>query len=203
VTFVNNVLRHAANGINILGIDDNYTSAQTRRILIAGNLFYDIGYSWNGGELLQMLDGTSGVKFTHNTALHSGNVITADGQPHLGFAFTDNIVINNRYGIIGTGTGPGNGTLAQYFPDSAVNGNVFVGGQASSYPAENYFPSNMKDVGFRNEAANDFELSASSPYKGKAADGNDPGASIQQLCAALNQANPALGPYVPTCNATH
>ncbi|MGH8312969.1 MAG: hypothetical protein ACRER9_06760, partial [Gammaproteobacteria bacterium] len=44
VTFTDNVLRHSANGINLLGYDDDHPSQQTRRILIKNNLFNDIGY---------------------------------------------------------------------------------------------------------------------------------------------------------------
>ena len=201
VTFSDNVLRHAANGINILGYDDNYPSAQTQRILIRNNLFYDIGYSWSGGDLLQMLDGTLGVDFSHNTALQSNNVITADGRPNTDFIFDDNIVNHNHYGIIGNNTGTGNSTISRYFPDSDITSNVFIGGPPSEYPLGNYFPSAVKDVGFSNEAGENFRLAPSSRYKNKASDGTDIGADMNELCEALAGANPKLTSYVPTCSA--
>lgn len=200
VTFVDNVLRHATNGINILGYDDNFASAQTQRILVENNLFYDVGYDWSGGALLQMLDGTLNIHVVHNTALQSGSVTTADGRPNHGFLFASNIVLNNRYGIIGTDTGQGNGTLKRYFPDSEVTGNVFIGGSASNYPAGNYFPATSAELEFRNEAAHEYQLAATSPYKDKAKDGSNPGADIQELCKALNIANPPLSVQVPTCS---
>ena len=49
VTFSNNIVRHTASGINILGRDDNGPSQQTKRILIRNNLFEDMGGSWGGG----------------------------------------------------------------------------------------------------------------------------------------------------------
>ena len=42
VTFRNNIVRHSASGVSILGRDDNYPSGQTKRILIQNNLLLDI-----------------------------------------------------------------------------------------------------------------------------------------------------------------
>ena len=142
VTFAHNVVRHSASGISILGHDDNFPSKQTQRIRIEDNRFDDIGGpSWGGsGTLLQLIGGTADVVFDHNTALHTGNVITAEGEPHARFVFTNNTVQQNQYGIIGTGTAPGLPTLSRYFPGARVQGNVIVGGTASSYPPNNSFP---------------------------------------------------------------
>src|SRR5207245_167581 len=43
VTFVNNVVRHAGAGVNLLGRDDVRPSRPSARLLIANNLFEDIG----------------------------------------------------------------------------------------------------------------------------------------------------------------
>src|SRR5207245_4130204 len=61
VTFVNNVVRHTANGIHLLGWDNNYPSEQTKRILIQNNLFDDVGGPrWGGlGRLFQLIDGAA------------------------------------------------------------------------------------------------------------------------------------------------
>ena len=48
VTFTNNVLRHSAAGINLLGRDYNYPSQQVSRIQIRDNLFDDLGGSQMG-----------------------------------------------------------------------------------------------------------------------------------------------------------
>src|SRR5262249_22462042 len=56
VAIVNNVVAHAAGGVNILGRDNNQQSAQARRIAIRNNLFQDIGSpAWGkNGRFLQI-----------------------------------------------------------------------------------------------------------------------------------------------------
>ena len=83
VTFRNNVIRHTAAGVNILGTDDIHPSQQAQRIKIKNNLFLDIGGGrWGGnGRLFQIVAGPANVQIDHNTALQTYNVITADGDP--------------------------------------------------------------------------------------------------------------------------
>src|SRR6185312_5332261 len=102
VTFKDNVVRHIANGINILGQDDDYSSQQAKRILIANNLFEDVGGPWGNGNMLQMDNGSLDVTFTHNTVLQTGTLVYGDGKPDLGFIYTNNIAFQNQYGMIGT-----------------------------------------------------------------------------------------------------
>jgi hypothetical protein len=52
VTFTNNLVRHVAGGMNVLGRDDNHPSQQTRRIAIRNNLFVDVGGKWGNGPPL-------------------------------------------------------------------------------------------------------------------------------------------------------
>src|SRR5206468_1482644 len=92
VSFTNNVVRHVAGGINILGHDDIKWSQQTRRVHIKNNLFYDVGGAWGRGQLFQLLDGTADVAIDHNTALQTDSVVMGgDHQGHSGFVFTNNI----------------------------------------------------------------------------------------------------------------
>lgn len=199
VTFTNNVVRHSANGVNILGYDDNYPSQQTQRILIENNLFNDIGYDHGSGMLFQLLDGTADVTITHNTADQSGSIVVADGRPHSGFSFTDNIAPQNRYGIIGTNTGPGKPTLQSYFPGAIVSGNVFIGALPDLYPPGNYFPSGLAAVGFADAAGNQFDLTAASQYRNSAGDGTAPGVDFAVLCRALRNSGALRGATVPSC----
>ena len=199
VTFTNNVVRHSANGVNILGYDNNYPSQQTRRILIENNLFNDIGYDNGSGTLFQLLDGTADVTITHNTADQSGSIVVAAGRPHSGFTFTDNIVPQNQYGIVGTNTGPGKPTLQSYFPGALVSGNLFVGALPGLYPPGNYFPSGLAAVGFVNVAGSRFDLSAASAYRNSAGDGTAPGVDFSVLCRALRNSGALRGATVPSC----
>src|SRR5713226_3079461 len=130
VTFANNIVRHTAQGVNVLGQDDMRPSDHTKRILIKNNLFDDVGAPrWGeGGKLFQLLGGAADVVIEHNTAFQTGAIVMAEGAPNLGFVFRYNIALHNAYGILGTGTGVGNPTLERYFPNAIVTKNVIIGG---------------------------------------------------------------------------
>ena len=149
VTFSNNLVRHVSAGINVLGRDDNHPSQQTRRIAIRNNVFLDVGGRWGNGRLFQLLNGTSGIVIDHNTAMQTGSVLFADGEPHTKFVFQNNVIPHNEHGITGSGTGPGNASLQRYFPGAVVRRNVIVGGMPGSYPRDNFFPHSLNDIGLR------------------------------------------------------
>jgi len=185
VTFTNNILRHAAAGINILGTDNLQPSQQTKRIFIKNNLFEDIGGKWGFGRLFQVLSGAAQVVIDHNTALNSETMLFADGVASPGFIYRNNIASHNSYGVIGTGTGIGSGTLNTYFPGYVFNKNVLVGGISTSYPQDNYFPLSTANIGFVNMIGGDYHLSPSSPYKNIGTDGKDLGANIDLINSAI------------------
>ena len=178
IDFTHNLVRHAPSAINILASDDRQPSRRAARIRIAGNLFDDID-----GTLLQLIGGATDVVVQHNTAFHTGNVITAEGEPHARFVFEDNLVQHNQYGIIGTGQGPGLPTLRAYFPDAVVKGNVIVGGQQAAYPTGNFFPESLERVGFVPGSRGWPRLAATSAYRRAASDGADVGADLDALAA--------------------
>jgi hypothetical protein len=182
VTFVNNVVRHVAGGINVLGRDDIQKSQPTRRIAILNNVFLDVGGRWGKGRLLQLLDGTEDVIVEHNTAAHTGGIMWGgEGTPHHGFVFQNNIVADNDAGIMAGGTAGGRATLDRYFPGALVRRNVIVGGNADRYPGDNFFPASLKQVGFIGSQASNVRLSASSPYKRAGTDKRDLGADADAL----------------------
>lgn len=187
VTFVNNIVRHTGSGVNILGLDDNRTSQQVRRILIRNNLFDDVnGAKWGGsGILFQLLRGTADVVIEHNTAFQTGSIIMADGLPHSGFVYRYNITPHNDYGIMGTGTGAGISTLKAYFPDSVIRNNVIVGGNANQYPHGNFFPPVIEGLRFVDRAGGNYRLTSPGLFKRSGSDGKDPGVDFDALCAAV------------------
>ena len=178
VTFTNNVVRHVAAGLNILGVDNFYPSELTQRIVVQNNLFLDVTASaWGGnGRLFQILAGPADVIIDHNTGFQTGSLIMGDGAPALGFAYTNNIAFHNAYGVMGTNHGVGNDTLATYFPGATFARNILIGGPSNLYPADNFFPATLVEVGFVDPAENDYSLSSTSPYGGMATDGTDIGA---------------------------
>jgi hypothetical protein len=186
VIFQNNLVRHVASGINILGSDDIHPSQPTRRIAILNNLFVDVGGPWGAGRLFQLLEGVSDVRIDHNTALQTDFAIFGgERMPNEPFVFQNNLVLHNRYGVIGSGTASGRPTLDRYFPRGVVKRNVFVGGPAAAYPPDNFFPSSLDMVGFVDRQRGDYRLAPSSPFKRAASDGRDPGADIKAVAPAI------------------
>jgi len=182
VIFQNNLVQHVASAINILGSDDIHPSQPTRRIAILNNLFVDVGGRWGAGRLFQLLEGVSDVRIDHNTAFQTDFVVFGgERTPNESFVFENNLVLHNRYGVIGSGTASGRATLDRYFPHGVVKRNVIVGAPATSYPPDNFFPSSIAGVGFVDRQRGDYRLASSSPYKRAATDGRDPGADINAV----------------------
>jgi len=182
VTFANNIVRHVASAINVLGRDDIHPSRRTARIAIRNNLFVDVGGQWGGGRLFQLLDGTSDISIDRNTALQSDSLLFGgDHAPHTGFVFQDNIALHNRYGIIGSGTATGRSSLDRYFPGALVRRNLIVGGRPELYPSGNFFPASVEQVGFVSPQDGNYRLAASSSYRHAGPDGREPGADLDAI----------------------
>ncbi len=185
VTFSNNIVRHIANGINLLGRDDNHPSQPARRIHIYNNLFMDLGGEWGDGNLFQVLDGVDELSIVHNTAVNEAKILNVDGRMSQDFVFLSNIVWHNEYGISGTGAASGSQTLAEYFNKVDVRDNLIIGGAPASYPSGNNFPRSSAGTGFTDASTGDFRLLPSSRfYMGEGDAG--PGIKVVQLCAALS-----------------
>jgi hypothetical protein len=190
VTFTNNILRHSGGGFNISGQDDTTQSQPSQRILIKNNLIYDIdGVKWGSavdgpadGRFAQIVGGPVNITFDHNTIFQSGPIIVADGAPSSGFVFRNNIAPHNEYGVLGSGKGVGVGALNYYFPDVIFQKNVIVGiPQGVSYPADNFTPASLSQVGFVDLAGGDYRLAPTSPYRKARTDGKDVGCDFTAL----------------------
>ena len=93
---------------------------------------------------------------------------------------TTSCVDNNARHRAG-GTGAGRPTLDRYFPGAVVRRNAIVGGSADRYPADNFFPASLDQVGFVGAQASNVRLAASSPYKRAGTDKRDLGADVEAL----------------------
>ncbi|MEW6127502.1 MAG: hypothetical protein AB1757_10745 [Acidobacteriota bacterium] len=190
VTFSNNILRHVAAAINILGRDNNNESQQVQRIKIYNNLIYDVGgKQWGGNGVFLQISDTRQVSVDHNTVVHRGNIITGHGRANEGFVFTNNFLPHNEYGVIGDGVGPGNPTIAKYFSKPTFKRNVLAGGRASLYPADNFFPANLDDL---EKAEKNFNLPTTSQFKNAGTDGKDIGCDLNQLAKDIGMIEPKL-----------
>jgi hypothetical protein len=179
VTFSNNVVRHAGAGVLVLGYDDIAASSsqRTQGIRILNNVFADIGSSAFPGPAHWLLvnHGPADVRVEHNTVVQAGNMVWACGgalgseEGSANFVFANNLARYGAYGVMGDNHGPGNNTIAAYFPASVITANGVACGagssgcQASSYPAGNIFlPESDWQAQFVNFAAGDYRLTAGS-----------------------------------------
>jgi hypothetical protein len=80
--------------------------------------------------------------------------------------------------VAGNGTGVGTPTLKAYTGGGVFSRNALIGASANSYPSDNFFPSNVNQVGFVDYGAGNFALGSSSAYKGAGTDSKDLGSGV-------------------------
>ena len=187
IQFVNNVIRHAAGALHVVGYDYPNVSQQTQRITLRNNVFQDIDASrWGGYAKVFLLgDAVSGVIIDRNTIIHNNSsVVYAFGtQDIYGFVYTNNIAEHRDYGIMGESGRPGQYSIDLFFPGSNITYNVLAGGTASSYPTPNSFPTLQQwTASFANLSGGDYRLLSTSVFYSAGAGGSVPGADI----AAVN-----------------
>ena len=210
VVFQNNIVRNVGSGINLLGADEPPAPTETRlrRVKVVNNVFEVDGPRFgSNGAFATVINKTEDVTIEHNTVLQTNQIIVTDYAPNTGFIYRNNIARHNEYGVFGSGVGIGNPALEYYFPGSIFTGNLIAKEVNAPWnvelihPAGNYFPATYTTVEFVDLASGNYRLASSSPYKGKATDGTDPGANIDTLVAALGGATPPPNP-TPTPTAT-
>jgi Right handed beta helix region len=197
VTFRNNLVRHAGAALSVVGRDP-HTQGLSKRVTIENNVFEDIDHRrWRGPGIFLLVTssppppggtpaGPQDLVVEHNTAFHTGSTVVADGPPSRGFVFNNNIVANNTFGVKGSGSSTGIPTLQQFFPGYRFLRNALVGGKASLYPPDNFFPPTYAAVGFTDLAGGDYRLAPDSPLAGMGQGGTDVGADINALEAAID-----------------
>jgi Malectin domain len=197
ITFTNNIVRHAAYGIEVCGQACSQVSMSTpvNNVVIRNNFFQDVGTSqWlpgQNGRLFLVFQNSNNVHIQHNTALQDAAILFGDTNPSLGLVFTDNIVMEAWGGVMGSGYAEGNSALGQYYPGYLFKGNLLIGGSSDIYPAGNYFPGTVSSVGFTAPASGDYSIAPSSSYAGRGNDGTNPGVDWNALRTAQAAFNPA------------
>ena len=172
VTVTNNIARHIGQGVGISGGE----GAGARRFLIQNNLFADVSAATYGpfanGRLFQVIGGIPNLLINHNTGFQDGAI-----------AWTDTaLTYTNNISKVGTPT-YGVGFVGSTAP-AVVDRSVIIGGAASSFPPDNFFPLSLDAVGFVDLLGGNYALSALSPYKGAATDGTDIGVDFNALNSA-------------------
>jgi hypothetical protein len=191
VDFQFNVVRHTAAGFNITGVDDVHPSVPARNIRIANNLIVDVnGAVWVGnGDAFKIGNGpVDGLVIDHNTIDQTGNILMAYGQSGsttltaaTGFAFTNNIVRQGAYGVIGDNHGIGLDTLTAFFPGFQFVGNAIESGAGFNYPAGQLFPSSTDYTGSFAAYPTDYAVTAGSPLDRAGTDGVRIGVDVTKL----------------------
>jgi hypothetical protein len=154
--------------------------------------------------------GPSNFIVNHNTAFQRGGpdgqggaIVVVAGDAKNGFVFTNNIAPSNtcsaqdECGITGENHAPGLDTLQTYFPGYESNFlmNILAGAPPDQYPPPpSNYPATLQDVGFVDLAGGDYHLAPTSPFKGQATDGTDPGCNIDALEAAISIARSGIRP---------
>jgi hypothetical protein len=166
---------------------DRAQSVKMKRVLIANNVWEDIGGPrWGGmGILFQLREGTADVTIERNSGMQTGFLVHAEGPPHQGFRFIGNVAPHNQDGITGRDYGTGNRALQALFPGAVVRGNIFGGGDASLYPAGNRFLSSAEALPLMNPKTGDYRFAASKEYGTDIGEDGPPGADVAALCRAL------------------
>jgi hypothetical protein len=182
ITFQDNIVRHAAGGVEILGTDNIHPSLQTNSIVVRNNVFADIdNQNWGGsGYFLQLTGSPRDLRFDHNTIIqdHASGIVTVEGSV-LGFSFTNSLARRNAYGIIGRDHAPGNDSITAYFPASQITRNAIADASASQYPNGNLFPSSADfRAQFVSYDTGDYRLTPSSVWHHAGTDGQDLGAHL-------------------------
>lgn len=201
VTISNNIVRHAAGGINILGYDTDSTAGSklTQRITVRNNVFDDIDPATWGGDAKVFLigQGAAYVTFDSNTIFHNcGSVLYAYGPKTMpSFVYTNNISKHGKYGIMGEGASTGLPTISKFFPGGTFTYNVLAGGSSSLYPPTNVFPTLAQwNASF---ATGDYSVLSTSVFYSSGPGGGVPGASIATLDAALPGGSTPIGSPPP------
>lgn len=138
-----NIIRHGAQGVSILGKDTIQArpSVKAAGISIHHNLFYDIGVAGGNAKALMLAQGVDGLSWDHNTMVSvNGAFLSFDGPQgvFVGLKVTNNIWQEGAYGIQASCCALGAASFAAYAPDGVFGGNVIVkGSRTVTYPPTN------------------------------------------------------------------
>jgi hypothetical protein len=200
VTIRLNILRNVGGGIVMAAAPQVYPATHAARFLVEHNLIDGVnvpGFAGTG-RTFSLFQDVADVTIRHNTVPQTTNsAITFDGlpgQPAQRLVVRDNLMAGGAYGLIGSGTGIGTLTLERWAPGAVFLGNVLTTDYPSEFPPGNFYPVPPAGVGFVSLSDGDYRLAPTSPYRGKASDGTDPGADLAALTAATAGVVSGTGP---------
>ncbi len=213
VTIRYSTISHVGAGLQIANaLSDNGTAAlDGERYSIHDIVVDDIdGVKFDGPSEFAQVSVSAGapplqnVTINHVTAFPASTLFLIGDRlvndPMKKFVFTNSIVNAGASPVWSTGGGPTNCAFSEIplitfntcFANSAFSGNAIIATpaefEAVKWPSGNFFPESASSVGFVNYndgMGGDYRLQPSSPYKGKGADGTDPGADVDAVNSAV------------------
>lgn len=213
ITVRYNKISHVGNGFLIANLlVHGEPAAAGGRFSIHDDIVDDISSTkYNGGGAFAVIGNgwparvLNSINISHITAFPDSNramLVLGNSQnnPQMwGFTFSNNILMTGQYPVWSVGDYVNDcsaynipiKTISLCFQPYSFSNNVLIGPPkafpATVWPTGNFFPASTNDVdftAFNNADGGDYTLAPSSPYKGKASDGTDPGANV----AAVEQA---------------
>jgi regulation of enolase protein 1 (concanavalin A-like superfamily) len=198
ITFSNNRVINVASGVNVLGRDDIYSSQQLQNLAVRNNVF-EIDTAMGGkGGFITITSGPANITVDHNTIINTGTIVNVAGPAVYKFVYTNNMSRHNTYGVQGQNYGIGLSTLAHYFPGYVFTGNVLAGGNASLYPAGNFFPSLTQfTAAFVDAADGDYTIAAGASLAGAPATVGVKMSDLEAATASAETGSTSIGSPPP------
>jgi len=207
VTIRNTTISHVGAGLQIANaLAGTGAPRDGQRYSIHDIVVDDIdGAKFDGPSELAQVSTSAGaptlqnVTINHVTAFPSSHlfIVGAFTTPMKNFVFTNSIVNAGTYPVWSTGGGLTNcaasnsplTTLNACFTPYTFTSNAIISSTTSAvWPSPNLLQASLSPVQFVNYNGGnggDYHLLSTSPYKGKASDGKDPGADIDAVAAAI------------------
>jgi len=220
VTLRYNIVRNANRGLNVQAYDNSYvptgTDVHVQRVRAEHNLFENIGQS-NGttgdGWLALLTHDLTDVALVHNTFVgnlaNAGIAVVMDygGGATRRLQLENNVFAGQQeYAVFYSGTQVGTKSLQAMASDSwSFAGNIVtnVGRDlVAQHPAASWYPATTAEVGFAGAASGDYRLGAASAYRGKATDGRDPGADLDEV-ASRTAGVKLTAPFIASALRSH
>jgi hypothetical protein len=173
--------------------DELHTTTPATDIQIYNNFAKNVAsmLQMKGGDLWTIRQNTVLNDWLAKDAYHA--ILVLEGLPATRFEFRDNIVGYSNYGM----SCSIDSKLDTCWPSAILRNNVVVdfanvgssGGEWGRAGMITPIRNRFTQVGFTDLVNDNYRLSASSPYKGKATEGIDPGVNMDELLRALPNGN--------------
>ena len=197
VTLRYNIIRNAQRGLTVEA-SDGPTDNPVQRVRVEHNLFENIGNAVgtnDDGWLTVLLDNLVDLALVHNTFIgnlpNKGMAVVMDGGGAQRMQIDDNVFDGHmEYATFFSGIQVGINSIRAMAGDSwSFAGNVVANVNplfVVLHPSTSWYPATDAGIGF--VSSSDYRLGSGSIYRGKATDGRDPGADMDELLRQTNGA---------------